>query len=109
MFCQFFPSYLAVSLFLIIFVAMKQKIIVAIDSFKGCLTSREANEAAAVAIKGKIDHLIGLKENVIIGKLIPAGSGLEMYREFEDETDDSASDEVEYVDLSALVGKTNAL
>ena len=28
------------------------------------------------AIKGKIDHLVGLKENVIIGKLIPAGSGL---------------------------------
>ena len=55
MFCQFFPSYLAVSLFLIIFVAMKQKIIVAIDSFKGCLTSREANEAAAAAIKGRIE------------------------------------------------------
>ena len=34
------------------------------------------------AIKGKIDHLIGLKENVIIGKLIPAGA----YRDFEEVT-----------------------
>ena len=40
------------------------------------------------AIKGKVDHLLGLKENVIIGKLIPAGSGLAAYRkydQFEDE------------------------
>mgnify|MGYP002609274258 CR=1 FL=1 len=35
------------------------------------------------AIKGKVDHLIGLKENVIIGKLIPAGSGLKAYRDFD--------------------------
>jgi DNA-directed RNA polymerase subunit beta' len=32
------------------------------------------------AIKGKIDRLIGLKENVIIGKLIPAGTGMKKYR-----------------------------
>ena len=38
------------------------------------------------AIKGKIDHLIGLKENVIIGKLIPAGAGLAAYRDFEEVT-----------------------
>jgi DNA-directed RNA polymerase subunit beta' len=36
------------------------------------------------AIKGKIDHLVGLKENVIIGKLIPAGSGLQAYRDYEE-------------------------
>ena len=35
------------------------------------------------AIKGKVDHLVGLKENVIIGKLIPAGAGLQAYRDFE--------------------------
>ena len=35
------------------------------------------------AIKGKVDRLVGLKENVIIGKLIPAGSGLMAYRDFE--------------------------
>ena len=33
------------------------------------------------AISGKVDHLLGLKENVIIGKLIPAGSGLSQYRQ----------------------------
>ncbi len=62
------------------------------------------------AIKGKVDHLVGLKENVIIGKLIPAGSGLAMYRDFEEQTDETveAAPE-EYVDLSALVSKTNAL
>lgn len=32
------------------------------------------------AIKGKVDPLLGLKENVIIGKLIPAGTGLSRYR-----------------------------
>ena len=32
------------------------------------------------AIKGKVDNLLGIKENVIIGKLIPAGSGLKKYR-----------------------------
>ena len=32
------------------------------------------------AIKGKEDHLIGLKENVIIGKLIPAGTGMKRYK-----------------------------
>ena len=35
------------------------------------------------AIRGKVDHLRGLKENVIIGKLIPAGSGLAQYRKFD--------------------------
>jgi hypothetical protein len=35
------------------------------------------------AIEGKRDHLVGLKENIIIGKLIPAGSGLEFYNQRE--------------------------
>ena len=43
-------------------------------------TTRVLTEAA---IKGKVDHLIGLKENVIIGKLIPAGTGLQIYRDIE--------------------------
>ena len=33
------------------------------------------------AIKGKVDPLLGLKENVIIGKLIPAGTGMSMYKD----------------------------
>ena len=41
-------------------------------------TSRVLTDAS---LKGKVDHLIGLKENVIIGKLIPAGTGLKAYRE----------------------------
>ena len=41
-------------------------------------TTRVLTEAA---IKGKVDPLIGLKENVIIGKLIPAGTGLVEYTE----------------------------
>ena len=43
-------------------------------------TTRVLTEAA---IKGKVDHLVGLKENVIIGKLIPAGTGLQIYRDIE--------------------------
>ena len=40
-------------------------------------TSRVLTDAA---LKGKVDHLLGLKENVIIGKLIPAGTGMKQYR-----------------------------
>ena len=40
------------------------------------------------AIAGKEDRLLGLKENVIIGKLIPAGTGLTTYRDVEIETAD---------------------
>jgi len=43
-------------------------------------TTRVLTEAA---IKGKVDPLIGLKENIIIGKLIPAGTGMSRYREIE--------------------------
>ncbi|MGM9663557.1 MAG: hypothetical protein ACI3XF_01835, partial [Eubacteriales bacterium] len=43
-------------------------------------TTKVLTEAA---IKGKVDHLIGLKENVIIGKLIPAGTGLDIYNNIE--------------------------
>jgi len=45
---------------------------------------------ADAAVQGKVDHLRGLKENVIMGRLIPAGTGLELYREM----DIKMSDEV---------------
>ncbi len=61
------------------------------------------------AIKGKVDHLTGLKENVIIGKLIPAGSGLSMYRDFDFEKDETVTGEAEYVDLSVLMSRNNSL
>jgi len=51
-------------------------------------TTRVLTEAA---IKGKIDPLIGLKENIIIGKLIPAGTGLAKYRDIEVDINDEAS------------------
>ncbi|MFI3116204.1 MAG: DNA-directed RNA polymerase subunit beta', partial [Clostridia bacterium] len=53
----------------------------ATDSFLSAASFQETTKVLTeAAIKGKIDPLLGLKENVIIGKLIPAGSGLEMYQ-----------------------------
>ncbi len=80
------------------------------DSWMSAASFQETTKVLTdAAIKGKEDHLIGLKENVIIGKLIPAGTGLQMYRDFEEETDESIASTAEYVDLSKLVSKTNAL
>ncbi len=54
----------------------------ATDSFLSAASFQETTRVLTdAAIKGKIDPLIGLKENVIIGKLIPAGTGMERYRE----------------------------
>ena len=53
-------------------------------------TTRVLTEAA---ISGKTDHLLGLKENVIIGKLIPAGTGLGSYHQIDIE-DNAATDDV---------------
>ncbi len=56
----------------------------ATDSFLSAASFQETTKVLTeAAIKGKVDHLLGLKENVIIGKLIPAGSGLEPYRKFD--------------------------
>ena len=52
---------------------------------------RSTKVLTEAAIKGKVDHLTGLKENVIIGKLIPAGTGLQLYHKF-DERDPSAEE-----------------
>ena len=52
----------------------------ATDSFLSAASFQETTRVLTeAAIKGKIDPLLGLKENVIIGKLIPAGSGMEIY------------------------------
>ncbi|MBE6945412.1 MAG: DNA-directed RNA polymerase subunit beta' [Ruminococcaceae bacterium] len=57
----------------------------ATDSFLSAASFQETTKVLTdAAIKGKVDHLIGLKENVIIGKLIPAGAGLLAYRDFEE-------------------------
>ena len=82
----------------------------ATDSWMSAASFQETTKVLTeAAIKGKVDHLVGLKENVIIGKLIPAGSGLDMYRNFEMKTDESIEDEADYVDLSELKRLTNAL
>ena len=50
------------------------------DSFLSAASFQETTRALTdAAIKGKSDHLIGLKENVIIGKLLPAGTGMQVY------------------------------
>jgi len=55
----------------------------ATESFLSAASFQETTKVLTeAAIKGKVDHLVGLKENVIIGKLIPAGSGLALYRNF---------------------------
>ena len=83
----------------------------ATESFLSAASFQETTRVLTdAAIKGKVDRLVGLKENVIIGKLIPAGTGLDIYRDFEEQTDETvAAEPEEYVDLSRLVSKTNAL
>ena len=53
----------------------------ATQSFLSAASFQETTKVLTdAAIEGKIDHLVGLKENVIIGKLIPASTGLKEYR-----------------------------
>jgi len=60
------------------------KAALATDSFLSAASFQETTKVLTdAAIKGKVDKLVGLKENVLIGKLIPAGSGLAPYRDFE--------------------------
>ncbi len=59
----------------------------ATESFLSAASFQETTKVLTdAAIKGKIDPLEGLKENVIIGKLIPAGSGMQVYRDYNLET-----------------------
>ena len=56
----------------------------ATDSFLSAASFQETTRVLTdAAIKGKVDSLIGLKENVIIGKLVPAGTGMKCYSEVE--------------------------
>ena len=58
----------------------------ATDSWMSAASFQETTKVLTeAAIKGKVDHLVGLKENVIIGKLIPAGAGLGAYRQLAEE------------------------
>jgi DNA-directed RNA polymerase subunit beta' len=56
----------------------------ATDSFMSAASFQETTRVLTdAAIKGKVDPLLGLKENVIIGKRIPAGTGMKRYRDVE--------------------------
>ncbi|MEW8956888.1 DNA-directed RNA polymerase subunit beta', partial [Clostridium sp.] len=64
------------------------KAALATDSFLSAASFQETTKVLTdAAIKGKIDPLVGLKENVIIGKLIPAGTGMTKYRSVKLNTD----------------------
>ena len=60
------------------------------------------------AISGRIDYLRGLKENVIMGRLIPAGTGMEYYRNVDIERDETIgeSQREEIEDLPEILGGT---
>ena len=73
----------------------------ATDSFLSAASFQETTRVLTeAAIKGKIDPLLGLKENVIIGKPIPAGTGMNIYRDIEVEagTKQTESDESVYLE-----------
>ena len=66
------------------------KAALATDSFLSAASFQETTKVLTeAAIKGKVDSLIGLKENVIIGKLIPAGTGMRRYRDTRLSTDEN--------------------
>ena len=87
----------------------------ATESFLSAASFQETTKVLTdAAIKGKVDHLVGLKENVIIGKLIPAGSGLDMYRNFVEIADDEAMQEDLFepepeIDMTGLENVGNAI
>ena len=71
----------------------------ATDSFLSAASFQETTRVLTdAAIKGKEDHLIGLKENVILGKLIPAGTGMKKYRNIAIEKDEPEVEEVEEIE-----------
>ena len=70
----------------------------ATNSFLSAASFQETTKVLTeAAIKGKIDPLIGMKENVIIGKLIPAGTGMKEYRNIKLDSDVNEEEEL-YLD-----------
>ena len=77
------------------------------NSFLSAASFQETTKVLTeAAIKGKVDKLIGLKENVIIGKLIPAGTGMKCYSDLEldtgmpEEKPEEVFEDEEVIDLS---------
>ena len=72
----------------------------AINSFLSAASFQETTKVLTeAAIKGKIDPLVGLKENVIIGKHIPAGTGMKKYQDIRLESEEVESHEEPFLDL----------
>ena len=79
------------------------KAALATNSFLSAASFQETTKVLTdAAIKGKVDPLVGLKENVIIGKLIPAGTGMKRYRSVQLDCDEAAEDYLEEQRLAAL-------
>ena len=75
----------------------------ATNSFLSAASFQETTKVLTeAAIKGKIDPLIGLKENVIIGKLIPAGTGMKRYRNIKLNTDVNEEEELSFDDFDGF-------
>ena len=75
----------------------------ATESFLSAASFQETTKVLTeAAIKGKVDHLVGLKENVIIGKHIPAGTGMKKYRDVKLNTDLQMEDELDLDDEISL-------
>ena len=83
----------------------------ATESFLSAASFQETTKVLTeAAIKGKVDHLVGLKENVIIGKHIPAGTGMKKYRDVKLNTDIKMEDELDFeedIDLDENVDLTD--
>ena len=69
----------------------------ATNSFLSAASFQETTKVLTeAAIKGKVDHLVGMKENVIIGKPIPAGTGMRKYRDVKLDTELDMDDELSF-------------
>ena len=86
------------------------KAALATNSFLSAASFQETTKVLTeAAIKGKVDPLIGLKENVIIGKLIPAGTGMTRYRNIEivpegaEEETEAPAEETVYIDEDEMI------
>ena len=91
------------------------KAALATNSFMSAASFQETTKVLTeAAIKGKVDPLVGLKENVIIGKLIPAGTGMKRYRDVKLDTSLEQAMNAEYSDenyiasMEALAEETAA-
>ena len=84
----------------------------ATNSFLSAASFQETTKVLTeAAIKGKVDPLIGLKENVLIGKLIPAGTGMKRYQNVKLDTDMDEETELDFdedIDLEETLDLTEA-